>query len=145
MTNSQFKEKLKELNACQEAIDWIGDRDLQTAWNECERVDWMLWLCWKMDIGTKSQRIHAGCDCAETALKYVPKGEDRPRLAIKAARRYADEPTPEKLEKLKSTADAAARDAAWAAYAAAWDATRATTRATTHKTMYDLIRKRITL
>jgi hypothetical protein len=46
-----------------------------------------------MELGTQRERIHVICDCAETSLRYVPKGEDRPRFAIEAARRYADNPT----------------------------------------------------
>jgi hypothetical protein len=29
--------------------------------------------------------VRAACDCARTALRYVPGGEDRPRLAIETA------------------------------------------------------------
>ena len=58
------------------------------------------------------------CDFAETALKYVPAGEDRPRLAIETARRFvAGSATCEELD--------AAWTAAWtAAGAAAGDAAR---------------------
>jgi hypothetical protein len=36
--------RLKELNACSEAIDWVGSRTFEEAWKECERPDWMFWL-----------------------------------------------------------------------------------------------------
>lgn len=88
----------------------------------------MLWYICKMEIGTRQERIHIICDCAATALKYVPKGENRPRLAIEAARKYADEKTPENLEKLN-----AARAAAEAARGAA------------HKKMCVMIRKKISV
>ena len=118
MNNKDFLEKLKELLACNDAVAWVGTKDFKTAWNKCVRANWMLWLICKMEIGTREERIHIICDCAATSLKYVPKGEDRPQLAIEAARTYADFPTPENLEKLR-----AARDAAWAAaWAAAGDA-----------------------
>ena len=126
MNNVEFVAKLKELNACSEAVEFVGDKDFKTAWNKCVWADWMLWLICKMEIGTREERIHIICDCAATALKYVPKGEDRPRLAIEAARKYADERTPDNLEML-NTARAvagAAGDAAWAA-GAAWAAARA--------------------
>jgi len=75
------------------------------------------------------------CGFAETALKYVPAGEDRPRLAIETARRFvAGSATCEELAAAgDAAAGAAARAAAWAAagaaaraaaWAAAWDAAR---------------------
>ena len=106
MNNKDFVAKLKELSACPEAVEFVGDKDFKTAWKKCVRADWMLWLICKMEIGTRQERIHIICDCAATALKYVPKGENRPRLAIEAARKYADERTPANLERL---------NAAWAA------------------------------
>ena len=84
MDNNNFAAKLKELNACQEAVDWIGEKDFGTSWNECERADWMLWLICEMEIGIKRERIHIICDCAAIALKYVSKGENRPKEAIGA-------------------------------------------------------------
>lgn len=35
-------DQLVRLGACPEAVRWVGDRDLATAWAECERADWML-------------------------------------------------------------------------------------------------------
>jgi hypothetical protein len=76
----------------------------------------MLWLLeHRPRLATKRQIVIIACDIAEMALKYVPAGENRPRLAIEAARAYIDKKiTREQLN--------AARDAAWAAGAAAWDA-----------------------
>jgi hypothetical protein len=39
-----FKKWLIEKNACQEAIEWIGDKTLQEAWLECQCSNWMIWL-----------------------------------------------------------------------------------------------------
>lgn len=63
------------------------------------------------------------CDFAERALRFIPAGEDRPRLAIETARKFAKgEAT------LGELADAWAD--AWAdARAAAWASARATERA----------------
>jgi len=163
MNNKDFVEKLKELSACSEAVEFVGDMDFKTSWEKCVQADWMLWLICKMEIGTREERIHIICDCAATALKYAPKGEDRPRLAIEAARNYADERTPENLEKLSVARDAAwaaagdaawaaawaAGAAAWAAGAAAWAAGAAAraaedaARAAAYKEMCIMIRKSI--
>jgi hypothetical protein len=127
-----------------------------------------------MEIGTRRERIHIICDCAATALKYVPKGEDRPRLAIEAARKYADKKTNANLEKLNAAGTAAwaagtatravgaAARAAWdaagaaawaaardtaedAAEAAAWTATWAATEDAADKKICNMIRKKISI
>jgi hypothetical protein len=124
-----FQEKLRGMEACHEAVAWVGDRTLEEAWLECERADWMLWLAAKM-LGQSGWPSHqdlvlAACDCAETALKYVPEGEERPRLAIQAARAWAENPCEETRSDAAAHASAAhaaahASDAAaYAAYSAA--------------------------
>jgi len=45
---TKLQEALKQRGACQEAIDWVGERDFETAWRECSRLDWMFWLLNKM-------------------------------------------------------------------------------------------------
>ena len=173
MNNKDFVTKLKELSACSEAVEFVGDKDFKTAWQKCVRSDWMLWLICKMEIGTRKERIHIICDCVATALKYVPKGEDRPRLAIKAARKYADKRTPENLERLNTAgaavgdaagdaaraaagdaagdaARAAARAAAWAAagnaaWAAAWAAVGDAAWDAAHNKMCNIIRRKINI
>jgi hypothetical protein len=133
MNNKDFVNKLIELKACPEAIELVKEKKwtLKQAWAKTERADWMLWLMCKMEFATQRERIHIICDCAETSLKYVPKGEDRPRLAIEAARRYADNPTEKNREAAGAAAGAAraaagaaraAAGAAWAAAGAAWAA-----------------------
>jgi len=118
---------LSKLHACTEARLWVGARELESAWNECERGDWMLWIAAKAGIDRKLV-VLAACDCAETALQYVPEGEDRPRIAIETARRWAAGEC--ELSEVRRAADAAdAADAAAAAaatYAAAADAAAAT-------------------
>ena len=140
MNHADFVKELKEMDACGDAVEFVvkNKYDLKQAWNNCERADWMFWLAYKKEMFTIKDRTHAICDCAETALKYIPKGEDRPRLAIEAARRYADKRTEENLKLLNAARDAArdaagaaARDAAGVAWAAA------------HKEMCVLIRERM--
>ena len=90
-------------------------------------LDDALWCLRVLPPEMEGQIRLLACDFAETALKYVPAGEDRPRLAIETARRFvAGSATCEEL--------AAAGDAAWAAAwaaagdaagDAAWDAARA--------------------
>ena len=131
MNHKDFVEDLQKIGACSEAVDFVAKNkyDLKQAWNKCERADWMLWLACKKEMFTRRDRIHAICDCAETALKHIPKGEHRPRLAIEAVRVYADNPTTENLERL-IVAGAAAGIVAGAA---------------AHKHMCALIRKRLVI
>lgn len=35
-----FQTDLKKLCACSEAVDWVGGRDLSTAWEECANTQW---------------------------------------------------------------------------------------------------------
>jgi hypothetical protein len=109
----KLKDRLTELDACQEGLRWVGDRSLAKAWIECERADWMLWGCTMVGVDRRLVVRAAGA-CARTALQYVPAGEDRPRLAIEAAEAWADCPS----DAAAYAANAAARNAADAAYAA---------------------------
>ena len=123
MTNSELKALLAELDASEKARAWMGERDLATAWSECERVDWLLWLASRM-IGREGWPSHqdiviAACACAETALVHVPQGEERPRIAIETTRKWArGEATLKEVEAAAWAAEAAARAAAEAAWAA---------------------------
>src|SRR5579863_714630 len=92
-----LKKLLASLGACQEAVQWIGERDLKTAWAECERGDWMLWLSGKMEgkkgWPTRKQIVLAACDCAELSLSIFEKrypNDKRPRVAIETARKWAN-------------------------------------------------------
>jgi len=109
------KDILTELGACAEAVKWAGRKTPKKAWETCKRGDWLLWIADKLNVGRKLL-VLAACACARTALKYVPAGEERPRLAIEAAERWADNPTE------KNKVAAAAAGAAAAARAAAWTA-----------------------
>ena len=130
----KFTDKLNDMHACSEAVEWVGKRGLMTAWRDCPRGDWMLWLAGRLDIDRKLLVLVA-CDCAETALQYVPEGEDRPAKCIqitrdwcngtaslddvRAARRAADAAAADAAAADTAAADTVAAAAAYAAYAAA--------------------------
>ena len=124
--------QLRALDACAEAIAWVGDRDLPTAWAECQRGDWLLWLAGRLcQPGDEQHRalVRAACAIVRTVLHRVPAGEDRPRLAIEAAEAWAEEPTPDRATASDAANDAASDAASDAAWAAASDAARAAARA----------------
>jgi len=118
------KDILTELGACAEAVKWAGRKTPKKAWETCKRGDWLLWIASKLDIDRK-KLVLAACACARTALKYVPVGEDRPRIAIETAEAWTrGEATIEQVRTAAYAASAAA-DAASAAAHAAYAAARA--------------------
>ena len=88
----KWTEKLPR-NACDSAIDWCKtQRSISAAWRECKRGDWMLWLlAHKVEQGSKYHKkiVRVACECARLALKYVPEGEERPRIAIETAEKWS--------------------------------------------------------
>lgn len=40
----KFRDYLEAEGACREAREWVGDKSIQQAWEECEYLDWMIWL-----------------------------------------------------------------------------------------------------
>jgi len=150
----KFKEQLEDLNACEEAVEWVGDRDLKTAWEECVRGDWMLWLAARLKVDSKLVAL-AACDCAETSLNFVLADEGRPAAALRIARAWcAGEVTLDEVKVAASDANAAASyaasyaadaaacaAAACAAYAA--DAAYAAARRLSLARSADIVRKRI--
>lgn len=126
-----FKQQLIDLNTCSDAVEWVGRKSLKTAWAECERAGWMLWLAGRGDVERKLL-VWVACDCAETALKFVSEGEYRPADAIKVARAWCVGNAT--LTAVKATrkavaavfaADATDADDAAAVFAADADATEA--------------------
>ena len=119
-----FTDAMTQMNACSGAKEWIADNGLgfKQAWETCQRPDWMLWLvgqmCGRKRWPDRKAIVLLACDMAETVLHLVPEGEDRPWLAIEAARNWCAGTAA--IEEVRRAADAAyaAADAAAAAYAA---------------------------
>ena len=108
--------------ACSEARKWLATQaDPATAWETCERPDWMLWLAARRGVDRKTM-VRIACACARTSLRFVPDGETRPLKAIEAAEAWCnDRATVQKVRSADAYAAAAARavGAAVAADAAA--------------------------
>jgi hypothetical protein len=114
---TQLQDRLASLGACFDALTWVHYRTAQSAWDECESPDWMLWWAARTPANSRQQIVLVACACAELVLHLVPAGEDRPRQAIEAARLWAKNPTIENKSKVRIAAYAA-HAAAYAAYAA---------------------------
>jgi len=106
----------QEHDACSEATSWLKTQsDPRTAWDACERPDWMIWYARRRKVETKIL-VKIACACARTALKFVPEGENRPRIAIETAERWiVGDAT---IEEVRLARNAAAD--AYAAYAYAY-------------------------
>jgi hypothetical protein len=126
-------ELLADLDACGESFTWAADYpDPRDAWDHCPRGDWLLWVAhrlarrdWLLWVAhrlgvSRKLVVLAACDCARTALRYVPEGEGRPRLAIETAEAWCRGEATEK--EAREAANAAAHAAGLAADAAAYAA-----------------------
>ena len=115
---------------CAEALTWLKTQpDAQTAWNESERGDWMLYHAGKLagEPGSDARRplVLAACECARLVLPRVKAGENRPLLAIETAERWArGETNAPTLQEVRHATYAAA--ATYAAYGATYAADAAT-------------------
>ncbi len=134
-----WSDTLAPLSPCAEAMTYLQTQpDAVTAWNQCERGDWMLWLAGKYAGPPEGEGrkglVLAACACARLALPHFTKlypHDGRVLACIETAERWArGEATLAELRQARSAADdaadaAAAADAAYAADAAAYAAAAA--------------------
>ncbi|MCK9621980.1 MAG: hypothetical protein M0R47_15780 [Methylobacter sp.] len=123
------KELLMKLGACIDAINWVGDRTIEDAWNECHRGDWMLWFYAKQYPENKRELYLAKGHCANTVRHLMT--DERSIAAVDAAIAYGNGEIDE-IELYNAARRSAAyaylypysyaTDAAYAAYAAAYSA-----------------------
>jgi len=110
---------LEHLDACPPALAWCREQpaglSAYALYRRCPRGDWLLWLAATLDLDRRLIVLGA-CDCAETALVYLPADEPRPRLAIETARAWVAGGAT--LADVREAARAA-RDCAFSASAAA--------------------------
>lgn len=89
--------RIGDLDPCDKAVAWLGDKTAKTAWAECERGDWMLWLlarlCGPPESDSRKKLVQVCCDCAELSLPVFEArypNDNRPRVILETARRYAN-------------------------------------------------------
>ena len=117
--------------------DWAEARPLRMGgrgrtcrdiWDAAPQGSWLLVYAEKARA-PQPALVRAAVACVRPALRFVPEGEDRPRLAVEAAEAWADEPTERNRRWARQAADAAnvawdawpaGSPAAWAAWHAAW-------------------------
>ena len=138
MTRADLLATLRRLRACPDAQMWAAATpgDPSDLWSTCDRVDWLLWLA--AESGIVLPVVLAACDCARTAIGFVPAGEDRPLRAIDVAERIgrgeitggaAVDAAGAAVDAAGDAAVAAGDAAVAAAWAAAGDAAGAAARA----------------
>ena len=145
LSHEESVSRLESMGACDsdddDALPWVRKHNhtLHTAWESCERPEWMLWLCGKMEghpgWPTRQQIVLMACEIARGVL-HLTREKDREvcRKAIEAAEAYANG---------TGTARAAAYAAACAAADAAYAAACAAACAAKRIEICNLIRKRL--
>jgi hypothetical protein len=85
--------QLKRLHACADAVAFAKDfPDLQSAWDACERGDWMLWLvgktinCPPWSEGRKPL-LACALDCAGT-IEHLLRGPTKINIAVGVLRQW---------------------------------------------------------
>lgn len=100
--------------ACDSAVDWslpFGD-DWERALDACPRLAWLFWLaCSLVDNGYLTQQpfVAVACSCVRLTLRFIPTGEERPRIAIEVAECWMRGETTDEEVRL-------AQEGAWAAW-----------------------------
>lgn len=111
-----MKHILKKLNACNKAINWVEDRSIEKAINECPRGDWMLWLFNKLYPDDLQLLTLAKGHCANTVRHLMT--DERSIKAVDVAIAFGKGKA--NREELNDAADyAAVATYAAASYAAA--------------------------
>ena len=119
-----FKEQLENIIACEEALNWLGNKTLQEAFATCERADWMLWAYAKLYPDNLRELTLAKGHCVNT-IRHLMR-DDRSIAAVDAAISFGEG----KISRKELNAAADAAYASTVAYAAADAASAAADAAT---------------
>ena len=117
-----MKELLMKLNACPEAMEWVGNKSWEECYATCHIGDWLLWLFKRTNPDDLRLLTLAKGHCANT-VRHLMKDE-RSLKAVEAAIAFGEgKISREKLNtSAYAAADYAAAAAAYADYAAAYAA-----------------------
>jgi len=107
-----MKDLLLKLRACEEAVEWAGDKTAEEVIATCYRGDWLLWLAYHLKVDDRPFTLAKG-HCANTVRHLIK--DERSIKAVDAAIAYGNGEISK--EELKNAAYPAA-----AAYPASYDA-----------------------
>ena len=82
-----MKDLLLKLKACEEAVEWAGDKTTEEVIDTCHRGDWLLWLAYKLEVDDRPFTLAKG-HCANT-VRHLMKDE-RSIKAVDAAIAYGN-------------------------------------------------------
>ena len=111
-----FKQQLIELDACNEAILWVGKKTFKEAWEQADRGDWMLWIYRRLYPDNLRELTLAKGHCANIVRPLMK--DERSINAVDVAIKFGNnEATIEELNAAYAAAyaDTAAADTAAAA------------------------------
>ena len=131
-----WTKKLINLGACIEAVKWASQYPTaQSAWDACERPDWLLWLLQRTQPPTKDiHHAYVRIACAEARLALPYTIDPRVRKCIETVEGW------ERGERTLAEVNAAGA-ASWDAARAAWAAAGAAARAAVYKQCADIVRR----
>jgi hypothetical protein len=129
----KINEFINKYKPCKEAAEWLRslpeNYTMKTAWEECERSDWLMWLLKRLPPEQKPDKtsfVRVAVAFAKRALPIYEKSrpnDKRPAEAIAAAERWITEPTEENRAAAScAAASCAATSCAAASCAAAYAA-----------------------
>jgi len=114
-----MKQLLIKLEACEEALEWAGDKTWEEIYNTCHRGDWLLWLHDRTNREDLQVRTLAKGHCANTVRPLMT--DDTSLKAVDTAIAFGEgRATLQELDAAANAAysAAAAEAMAYAAYAA---------------------------
>jgi hypothetical protein len=117
MTSMKPLDLIAHFELCDRARRWLADYDdVETAWRECDDGRWLQHL---LTITLPHERcLDVALACARAVLPMVAPGEERPRIAIEMAERYARGEVAEEWLRAAVADALAAAAGGYAAYAA---------------------------
>jgi len=121
MTMTQdWKRKIEELGPCKEAVRWLtGQASFESAWQTCERGDWMLWLLGKLSDKprtiSRKKLVLTACACARLTLPSAGENRTVAEHTLEVTEQYARGENGVTLDDVRA---ALASYAAYAAYVA---------------------------
>jgi hypothetical protein len=118
-TAEEFKRRLIELGACDDALNWADGRTAAEAWEQCERGDWLLWWSQKEAADARELTL-AKARCAKLVIHLMK--DERSIAAVEAAENYGLGLI--SMEELTAASSSSAASA-YAAYASAYAASAA--------------------
>jgi len=119
MNTIEFCSKYSPNEMCVEGREFaLSHETMSQVWDACEKPAWLFWMLEKCKPLEKEQSVRLSIAFAEKCLVNIPEGENRPKIAIEAARAWIENPC-EETRSAASAAESAAESAAWSA---AWSA-----------------------